>query len=495
ISHSMGVLSRRQGRLFFHRRDSLDEGPRLGLAYLGLSGNHPRLRVDIQSGLSVQREEFTLAERWELEALFDRFPELRKQGYRLSLELVEADENAARFLIATPLQIEQEGGRETAGLSVVESLDLSAEELGLLRRLLARGEVSLAQAAAEGFGEEKDLGALFAALEERRMVRRVEGDGPPRYRPRWTKRRRSHLPEGIWRSLETPGVDAPKPAPARRKRSIEAARERAGAIVMSETGRFLLGVAPVILAALIAQWLLFTGEASFAVILEVGGILTIILASGIFPVLLLASCRRKGMFVPAGWWGLLTHPAALAALYLFFLGVLVLHGVIDWHGVPGRASALLVAALTLAATIVMIRRGSFAPGVVVELREDLRPGARSVFRLMAGGQPQPAPVRLTYAEGERHLEAASGEVPAFSTLQSAEFGLPAVRARELKVWVHRVTPEGDSEALPALVEMHSGEEVHRSDLGLLGGEAHLPFSGDACRVRITLSPPEPTHDT
>jgi hypothetical protein len=130
--------------------------------------------------------------------------------------------------------------------------------------------------------------------------------------------------------------------------------------------------------------------------------------------------------------------------------------------------------------------------VVVELREDLRPGAHPVFRLMAGGQPAPASVRLAHAEGERHLEAASGEIPAFSTLQSAEFGLPATGAREIKVWVHRVTPEGDSEALPALVELHSGANIQRSDLGLLGGEARLPLTGSACRVQITLAPPAGT---
>jgi hypothetical protein len=506
FSHSMVALSRRQGRLLFSRRGDRGDSPRLGLAYLGPTGGLPRFRVDLQSGLGVKRQEIAFDEHWEIEALFEPFPELRRQGYRLSLELVEADAEAARLLIATSLAVEQEGGRDAGGLSVVESLDLSPEALGLLRWLMVRGEAGVAEAAADGQGEESEIGALFAALEERRMVQRVErpGGGEPRYRPRWTKRRRSRLPEGIWRSLETAGPEAPgasqapaaPAAPARGKQRISAARERARAVrerareaEMSDAGRFVLGASPLAAATIVALWLLLRGTASFAAILEVGGILTNILAAGIFPVLLLASCRRKGMSVPRGRWQWLTHPALLAGLYLFFLGVLVLHGVIRWHGVPGRVSALMVAALTLAATIHMVRRGSFARGVVVELREDLRPGAQPLFRVMAGGQPAPAAVHLAYAEGERHLEAASGEIPEFPTLQSAEFGLPPTGARELRVWVHRVTREGDSEAVPALVEVHSGQEVHRSDLGLLGGEARLPFPGDACRVRITLSPP------
>lgn len=504
FSHSMVALSRGRGRLLFGRRGDHGDHPRLGLVYLGPAGGLPRFRVDLQSGFSVKRQEIAFEEHWELEALFEPFPELRRQGYRLSLELVEADAEAARLLIATSLVVEQEGGRDAGGLSVVESLDLSPEALGLLRWLMIHGEAGAAEAAADGEGEEREIGALFAALEERRMVQRVErpGGGAPRFRPRWTKRRRSRLPEGIWRSLEASGPEAPgaQNEPARGKQRISAARERARAVrerareaEMSDAGRFVLGATPLAVATLIALWLLLRGTASFAAILEVGGILTNILAAGIFPVLLLASCRRKGMSVPRGRWGALTHPALLAPLYLLFLGVLVLHGVIHWHGLPGRVSALMIAALTLAATIRMARRGSFAPGVVVELREDLRPGAHPVFRVMADGRPAPAAVRLAYAEGspdgERHLEAASGEIPEFSTLQSAEFGLPATGARELRVWVHRVTPEGDSEAVPALVEMHSGDAVHRSDLGLLGGEARLPFPGDACRVRITLSPP------
>lgn len=79
----------------------------------------------------------------------------------------------------------------------------------------------------------------------------------------------------------------------------------------------------------------------------------------------------------------------------------------------------------------------------------------------------------------------------FSTLRYATFHLPATVARELKVWVHRVTLEGGSEDLPALVEVHCGNKTRRFDLKLSGGQVVLPLTGDACWLRITLPEPSP----
>jgi hypothetical protein len=54
------------------------------------------------------------------------------------------------------------------------------------------------------------------------------------------------------------------------------------------------------------------------------------------------------------------------------------------------------------------------------------------------------------------------------------------------VWAHKITPEGDSEGLPALLEVHCGDEKKDFDLKLSGGQVVLPLEDQACRLAITL---------
>jgi hypothetical protein len=78
-------------------------------------------------------------------------------------------------------------------------------------------------------------------------------------------------------------------------------------------------------------------------------------------------------------------------------------------------------------------------------------------------------------------------VAAFSSLHSATFYLPRTDARELKVWARRVTPEVDSEVLPAFVELQGDPERRGLDLGLSRGQAVLALPGEPCRLQITLT--------
>jgi len=124
--------------------------------------------------------------------------------------------------------------------------------------------------------------------------------------------------------------------------------------------------------------------------------------------------------------------------------------------------------------------------MVVELRADQRAGGQSAFAVTAGGQPVLAEVRLGYPQGEQHYQAASGEVSAPAALCYATCQLPVGQAKELKVWAHKVTPEGESEALPALVDVRCGDKATRLDLKLSGGQALLPITGEVCQLEITL---------
>ena len=134
----------------------------------------------------------------------------------------------------------------------------------------------------------------------------------------------------------------------------------------------------------------------------------------------------------------------------------------------------------------MKRSGAFASRVVVELRENLNPGGRSSFSITADGRPRQAEVQLGYAEGEQLHQAATVELRSLSSLRYAIFELPTKRIEELRIWAHRDKPNGDSETLPALVELKSGNKTMQFDLKLYNGQVLLPLSGDTCRLKFTF---------
>jgi hypothetical protein len=94
-----------------------------------------------------------------------------------------------------------------------------------------------------------------------------------------------------------------------------------------------------------------------------------------------------------------------------------------------------------------------APSLVVELWEDQCEGGPTVFAVLAGGLLATAAVHRGDADGERQYQATSGEVPAFAMLRYMAFHLAAQQAQKLKIWAHTITPEGDSQGLPVLLEV------------------------------------------
>ena len=263
------------------------------------------------------------------------------------------------------------------------------------------------------------------------------------------------------------------------------------AIAVLHTQRhFFLSISPLVLVFLLTEWLFLAGTQSFTSILGFAGVLGNSLVGGFFPVLLLVSSRRKGELVPGVVFHLLNHPLFITGIYGFFLAILFLHGLFIWENPVARISAFGVATLALAATLVMRHSGAFTPRTVVELRENQREGGRTIFTITAGGRPQTASVRLGYAEGEQHYQAASIEIPSLSSLRYVTFQLPTKRIEELRVWAHRDKPNGDSESLPALLEVDRGDKTMQFDLKLSGGKVLLPLIKDACCLKITL--PEPS---
>ena len=89
-------------------------------------------------------------------------------------------------------------------------------------------------------------------------------------------------------------------------------------------------------------------------------------------------------------------------------------------------------------------------------------------------------VELGYVDGERSDQAATGAIPDFPELCSAKFHVPGTKAQELLVWVHRVTSDGQSENLPALVKVSSGAEIHDFHVDVAGKQLILPL-GDVVK--------------
>jgi amino acid permease len=491
------ALPRRAARLLFEprgRRRWRHDALRLGLVYLGLDGGDPRFRLDAERGGHMQRFEATASGRWEVlgskgaRAVLERFPELREDGYQLELEISAADEQSVRVGVSSSLRLAYEGTRDVAGLSLADVIALPERDAELVGWIARRGEVSMRELAERTGGDTGAARALVAALVERGVVAETTAAGERRYAARATTRRGGRLPAQVWQALTPPDAAEPHFPPPQ----PSVGRERGlRAILLGRRGRFAIATTPVVAAFLAAEWMVLTGSGSFTGVLNFIGILVVALLAGVFPVLLLVSSRRKGEHVPAAGVRRLGNPVLLGGIYLLFVAGVLLHGLVIWDNPFKRGAALLAGTAMVAMTLTMARRRAFAPRTNLELRDGQ--GARAAeFAVTAAGRPAEADVLLEYPDGQQRIEAARGDVPAFASLRRATFrarrqGGEIAAARELKVWVHRVSPEQESQTIPAQLELHLNGETHRYNLELSDGQVVLPLTHAPWRVEITLA--------
>ena len=174
----------------------------------------------------------------------------------------------------------------------------------------------------------------------------------------------------------------------------------------------------------------------------------------------------------------LAHPGVSGSIYLVAVGTLFLHGLFIWQNAFQRVVAILVGVVILGMTYLMVRKGAFARRLVIEVRQELAVTEQSGGKFMVtdcGRAATQARVELDYADGERTYQAASGAIPEFPELCSAIFHLPGTKAQELLVWLHRVTAEGQSEHLPALVKVSSGKAIREFHVDGAGKQFVLPL--------------------
>jgi hypothetical protein len=480
------TLPRRRGSLFLQSRGTPNASPRLGLTYLGLADGQAHFCADVQWDGNLHRIEMTVAKNWDGSALFEHLPKLPRQGVSFALDVLEANPERVRFEIATTMSASYGGEWNAAGLQIADVATLSDSLRRLVNWLMRRGEATLTEVQAYVGGDNQMAGMMIEELIQSGFLQRLEAEGNPRYRIHLAARQGRRVSQQIWHALDSTATAPPsfvrpvgRTGPA--KVSLWARR-----LMLGEPVRFFLSASPLLLVFLIAEGLFLAGTASFAGVLGFGGVIANSLTGGIFPVLLLVSSRRKGDFVPGVVYRFLDHPLCSITLYLLFLANLFLHGLFIWQNPWARGTALFFALLVIGTTLLIFRRGAFSRRTVLELRADSGAGEGAVFRLVTGGKPLSADIQLGFSDGEENYHAASGEIAGLSRLRHATFHLPSTSARELKVWAHKVTSDGGSEGLSALVEIPSGVGTKQFDLRLSGGQVILPLTGGEAWVRVVF---------
>ncbi len=476
------MLSRSQGRILFHSRGRAKGQPSLALTYLGLDGGAPRFRLYLQLAGKVHRMEKTIAESWDVAAWLAKFQDKRGKNTRLTLEVMDADQMGVRLRIDSSMRLTYEGGWEAAGLRMADVLSLPDELRSLVNWMTREGPVSLSKAAAHIGQDQATTQRLLESLVEQDLVKEELDGRTLHYSVHFAPRRRRELPDDIWQAL-----DDSDEAPTDEVQSEELGPLQRLIASMGESGRFILAVSPIVLLFLTVEWLLFTNSESYSGPISFIGVIVASLLGGIFPMLMLVSSRRKGEYVPGVVYRFLGHPLVVVGIYMIFLAGILLHGLVIWQAPFQRVCAVLAGVGILGLTVDMIRRGSLAPRTVVELRQDADVAEgedRAIFTITASGRPQEAQVELGYAEGVERCRAAAGQVDHFSALRHATFDLTSEEVKELKVWVHRITPEGDSQPIPAIVE--GLKEREHIDLELSDGQAITPVPDDKRRLKITF---------
>ncbi len=261
-------------------------------------------------------------------------------------------------------------------------------------------------------------------------------------------------------------------------------------LTANPAGHFMVGAIPVVLMFLATGLLLMTREDSFAAPLSFLGTLAVPLLVGIFPVLMLAASRRKGDYVPAAVFRWLGHPILLLSIYIMFLGTIFIYGLVIWQDPFQRLSALIASVVMLGMTFAVIRRGALTPRAIVEVRVERNPEEVATLSITSDGAPIPVDVQLSYPDGEKSLSGATAVLEDFPRLRSATFLLRLKRAHELKVWLHQVTPQGNSQGLPARIQVHSDSQTLSFELDQSDAQVLMPLAasnGSPVQLQVEFS--------
>jgi len=496
IRHTL-VIGRRQGQVKFTPRGKAPVS--LALTYLGLKGaqeapqtSRPQFRLDLQGEAETRRFEVEVHDTWEATtALAEFIPKFPPRRIQLTLKVVMASADIVRVQLVTTMRMRYEVNWDRLGFDLLEMTD--SADTAFIGWLTGREQTSVEEVARFLEQSEQESQAVLNALVEQGVLLETREQGRAFYRVHFAARRKREALPSIWQALDDSGEAAGRSRDTVRLAKKGILLRGTKELVHGNYGRFWLGLSPLILVFVVAQWLLLKRLESFAQMLDFLGIVALPVEIGVFPALLLYASRRKGEYVPGFILRFLAHPVIVGTIYWVSVGILFLHGLFIWQDMLQRAIALLVGVAILGVTFLMVRQGAFARRVVIEVRQD--PGGEGGGTFMVtdtGRAATRARVELSYTDGERVYQAASGVIPEFPDLHSAKFYLPGTKAQELRVWLHRVTPDGQSEHLPAQVKVSSGEEVREFQIDVAGKQFVLPLK-DFMKKEHQDSPGKASH--
>lgn len=487
-------LPRRKGRLVVSTRSR--RPLEIALSYLGTDGGS-RFRIDVRGKDLVSHLEGVADDHSRLlgpessSPLAIALTALPHDIPPLKIDIVDAGPTFARVRITTRMVLRYEGSWESLGASLSNLLELPEAESDLLGWMFREDVVSLDQIVTRtGQGEEASR-RMVESLVARGLITELTTPGAPQFRARMGNRRSGGLPSAIWSAFaDDAGPAEPSVNPNRATPGpLRQARLRGG------TARYVAGIAPVAASFALSSWMLVTGSGSFAGMVSFAGVVVVAVLAGVFPVLLLVSSRRRGGCPTQACGRVRSNAVVLASIYLLSLSTVVLHGLVIWKDVLRRAGALAAAAGIILVTLAVQRGRGFRRRVVLEVRGEEAPDGseRGYFSVTASGEPTESDVELAYGDSARIVHASSDEIDDFASLREASFrpNIPGDRPQpqELKVWVHRVTPEGNSVALPVRTTHRSGDEVVHLGLSPSRGQAEVPLPGSVGEVRVALVKP------
>jgi len=257
---------------------------------------------------------------------------------------------------------------------------------------------------------------------------------------------------------------------------------------VKRTLRFMISLAPIFLLFVLVEWMLFTGRESFSWLLGVLGVILLPLLGGIFPMLMLAASRRKGDYTPKLAFGFLGNPLVLTIVYLIYLGSVFVYGVFIWEDPIQRLMAIGVGIVILVVTTLVIRQGAFASRVVIELKVEVSDtDERATLIIVDAGKPLVGTFKLVYANEERIMKGSEIEIPSYKQLKNISVEFSAITSKEMKVWLHRVTPEGNSDAIPVALRIKEGDVDKAIQLDSNSGQIIMPLLSQASRLEIILN--------
>lgn len=467
------VLPRRRAHLVFReRRNRL----RAGLTYLGPAAGGARFAFDVERDGRIDHEDLVVSGRRDL------LGRGGKGGHGVVLELVDAGEHVARVAVMTTLRLAYEGELDGAGLDLTETLSMTDEDAVLAAWLVRSGAAS-ASAAAESLGRSvPETQAMLARLTARGLVEEQRTADGPLFSARLAPRRARSA--SVWDALaDSPSTDSPVAGTRAEPDGFVGQRR-----VLGRRTRDALALVPLAAGFALGEWFLLTGAGSFADLTSFLGVVVVSLLAGVLPVLLFVSSRRKGESAFGTTQGVLRHPVLLTSIYMLFLATLFAHGLVIWDEPVPRIGAFTAGVAMLVFPAVLARAGAFARRMTIEVRDDQRSGIAR-FAFLSGGRPISGAVSLRYGDGEKHPEGMAGDIVELDALRSALFEVRPDQGAEwdeVKVWAHRVTPEGETESLPATAIVRAGTRSHTADLSLSRGEMVVPVADTEIEVSVVL---------